>query len=318
MRPLLPLLARLIAFRAVAILLLAAALALPPQRTVRADEAIPLAAPPAPAAPPVPPRPDTPAAGVFGAAQSPSILPPRAVGSYSRGCLTGARVMPADGPTWQVMRPARNRAWGHPVLVAFLMGLAAAAPAAGLRGILVGDLSQPLGGPMPYGHTSHQIGLDADVWFTEMPERRLTPEERDTLPFTSTLSADGAAIDPAAFTPAFAALVETAARDARVARIFVHPLIKRALCERAGADRGWLRVVRPWYGHFEHFHVRLTCPPESPDCVPQLPPPAGDGCGAPLDYWFTPEPYATTDAEPAAPLTIARLPPVCGKLVGVR
>src|SRR5690606_32521997 len=135
--------------------------------------------------------------------------------------------------------------WGHPALVDFLTGLAEAAPKVGLRGILIGDLSQPLGGPMFDGHASHQIGLDADVWFTEMPAARLSPEERDVLAFTSTLTADGAALDRAVFTPAFAALVEAAARDGRVARIFVHPLIKRALCATAGRDRAWLRTVRP-------------------------------------------------------------------------
>jgi penicillin-insensitive murein endopeptidase len=277
-----------------------------------------LSAPPAPLAPPPQIGPDTLAADVFGAATGPSILPAAAIGSYSLGCLTGARALPADGPTFQVMRPSRNRAWAHPALIGFVQDLAAAAPGAGLRGILVGDLSQPLGGPMPYGHTSHQIGLDADIWFTEMPDRRLTPEERDALPFTSTLTPDGA-LDPAAFTPAFAALVETAARDPRVARIFVHPVLKRALCDRAGADRAWLRVVRPWYGHFEHFHVRLKCPPGSSACRGQASPPAGDGCGAPLDYWFTPAPYAPQpDAEPPAPLTLARMPPLCRRLFGLR
>jgi len=26
-------------------------------------------------------------------------------------------MLPADGPNWQIMRPSRNRAWGHPVLI---------------------------------------------------------------------------------------------------------------------------------------------------------------------------------------------------------
>lgn len=255
---------------------------------------------------------------VFGAVPAPVPPPARAIGSYAKGCLAGGEALPADGPTWQVMRPSRNRAFGHPALVAFVEDLAAAAPGLGLRGILVGDLGQPAGGPMTSGHASHQIGLDADVWLTEMPERRLSPEERDTLPFTSMLTADGTAIDAAAFTPAIAGLIATAARDPRVARIFVHPLIKRALCAGAGEDRGWLRVVRPWYGHFEHMHVRLACPEGSPACVPQAPPPPGDGCGAPLDYWFTPAPYAPKPgATPPAPLTMARMPPGCRALVGL-
>ena len=37
---------------------------------------------------------------------------------YTKGCVAGAVQLPADGPNWQVMRPSRNRAWGHPVLIA--------------------------------------------------------------------------------------------------------------------------------------------------------------------------------------------------------
>ena len=40
---------------------------------------------------------------------------------------------------------------------------------AGWPGILVGDMSQPRGGPMLTGHASHQVGLDADIWLTPMP-----------------------------------------------------------------------------------------------------------------------------------------------------
>jgi murein endopeptidase len=31
------------------------------------------------------------------------------------------------------------------------------------RGLLIGDMSQPRDGPMLYGHSSHQIGLDVDI-----------------------------------------------------------------------------------------------------------------------------------------------------------
>ena len=40
----------------------------------------------------------------------------------------------------------------------------------GWPGLLVGDMSQPRGGPMKSGHASHQIGLDVDIWFTPMPD----------------------------------------------------------------------------------------------------------------------------------------------------
>ena len=36
------------------------------------------------------------------------------IGFHEHGCLSGAIALPADGPNGQVMRPSRNRAWGHP------------------------------------------------------------------------------------------------------------------------------------------------------------------------------------------------------------
>ena len=63
------------------------------------------------------------------------------------------------------MRPQRRRFFGHPVLVHYLQVLGAATNQQGLGTLLIGDLGQPRGGPMPFGHRSHQIGLDADIWF---------------------------------------------------------------------------------------------------------------------------------------------------------
>ena len=84
--------------------------------------------------------------------------PAQAIGAYERGCLSGAVPLPPDGPNWQVMRPSRNRSWGHPVLIALLERLAQKLPAeAGWPGLLVGDVAQPRGGPMLTGHGS-QVG----------------------------------------------------------------------------------------------------------------------------------------------------------------
>jgi penicillin-insensitive murein DD-endopeptidase len=252
---------------------------------------------------------------LFGLIADPAPGPARAIGAYTRGCLAGALPLPADGPAWQVMRPSRNRAWGHPVLIGFLQRLAAAAPPAGWPGLLVGDIGQPRGGPMLTGHASHQIGLDADIWLTPMPERRLTPVERDEIKATNVVTASGDDIDPTAWRPAHRALLETVARMPELARLFVNPAIKRALCREAGADRSWLRKVRPWWGHNYHFHIRLSCPPGSPECRDQEPAPAGDGCGAELDWWFTPEAKHPPPSPPERPLRLADLPAACAALV---
>jgi len=225
---------------------------------------------------------------LFGLERTPAGGPPQAIGSYTRGCLSGAIPLPADGPNWEVMRPSRNRAWGHPVLIAFLERLARKLPGeAGWPGLLVGDIAQPRGGPMLTGHGSHQIGLDADIWLTPMPNRRLSPAERDDLPATDVVAADGMDIEPGAWTPRHRFLLQAVAQEPLVQRVFVNPAIKRALCREAGPHRAWMAKIRPWWGHNYHFHVRLSCPSGNPQCRGQAPPPPGDGCGKELDWWFT-------------------------------
>jgi len=251
---------------------------------------------------------------VFGLESSPAPGPARPIGDYTKGCVAGAVQLPADGPTWQVMRPSRNRAWGHPLLIAYLERVAASLPAAGWPGLLVGDIGQPRGGPMLTGHASHQVGLDADIWFTPMPDRRLSAVERDNMPATDLVNADGSGVDPRVWRPQYRQLLETFAKQPEVERIFVNPAIKRALCRDAGTDRSWLERVRPWWGHNYHFHVRLACPRGEPECHSQEPPPSGDGCGADLDWWFTRDTKNLVPREPALGPRLSDMPPACAAL----
>ena len=189
-----------------------------------------------------------PARELFGAVTSPAPLASRSIGSYAKGCLAGAVSLPINGPDWQVMRLSRNRNWGTPQLLDYLERLASDARALdGWPGLLVGDMSQPRGGPMLTGHTSHQVGLDADIWLTPMPDRILTPQEREDMTAVSMLK-DPFTVDPAIFTTMQMKLIRRAASYPQVARIFVHPAIKKALCEHAkeiGKDTSWLgRYVR--------------------------------------------------------------------------
>ncbi|MCU0733336.1 MAG: penicillin-insensitive murein endopeptidase [Hyphomonas sp.] len=91
-------------------------------------------------------------------------------------------------------------------------------------------------------------------------------------------------------------------------------------------DRKWLAKVRPYWGHFYHFHVRIGCPPDSPTCTKQAPIPGDDGCGKELDDWYklltAPPKPKTRSVEPAKPvkpkppLTLADLPAECREVVG--
>jgi penicillin-insensitive murein DD-endopeptidase len=266
-----------------------------------------------------PDDPATPAKELFGRKPVPAPLEARVIGFYSKGCLAGAKALPINGKTWQVMRLSRNRNWGHPNLVQFLERLADKAPKVGWRGLLVGDLSQARGGPMLTGHNSHQIGLDADIWLTPMPDRELTRREREEMSATMMVAADRKDVDPEVWTPAHTEIIKAAAKDQIVERTFVNAAIKKALCREAGNDRSWLQKVRPYYGHDYHFHVRIKCPADSPDCRPQDPVPASEVCGRDLDHWFTdeilyPRP-SPIPPKPKPPLTMADLPPACRQVL---
>jgi penicillin-insensitive murein endopeptidase len=256
---------------------------------------------------------ERPAKELFGAMPLPAERKAEPIGFYSRGCLSGGVQLPPDGPYWQAMRLSRNRQWGLPILVDFVETLARdAATLDGWPGLLVGDMAQPRGGPMLSGHASHQTGLDVDIWVDPMPDRRLLREEREDISATAVVEQGPHEVYPERWSPALGRMIRRAALDPRVERIFVAPGIKKKLCETAGSDRGWLRVVRPYYNHHDHIHVRLSCPPGTP-CRAQSPPPPGDGCGSDLAWWYTDEPYkpAPPSDKPPKQVMLAELPPAC-------
>jgi len=281
-----------------------------PQGTVNPQPLPPLANPNSPS---------TPAKELFGRKMTPYQGEPRSIGGYADGCLAGGVALPITGPAWQVMRLSRNRNWGNPELIAFLERFGENAQKVGWSGLLVGDMSQPRGGPMITGHDSHQIGLDADIWFTPMPDHVLSTEEREMDGAVDMVAPDRLDVDPKVWTHSRTDLIKTASRDPEVTRIFVNAAIKKAMCREAGTDRDWLAKVRPWWGHSEHFHIRLACPLDSTQCKPQPAVPEGDGCGHALDFWFKestlhPAPQPVPPKPKAGP-TLAALPSACKQIV---
>jgi penicillin-insensitive murein endopeptidase len=193
------------------------------------------------------------------------------IGGYSAGCIVGASRLPLAGEGFRVTKPERQRVWGHPNLIGFLQQLAGKLHTRKLPTLFIGDLGQPRGGPAPSGHASHQTGLDVDLSFVA-PVDGKSPSMLDNKQRPNKL-----------FTPRVIQMLKLVATDPRVDRIFVHPALKRALCDHPDA---WLRKLRPWWGHHDHFHVRLACPPDSKECVPQAALPDGDGC-AEVAWWFS-------------------------------
>lgn len=213
---------------------------------------------------------------VFGNFRGSSQGPPVSIGFYSQGCGQGFVQLPESGPSWQAMRLSRNRNWGHPQMIEFLIGLSRAAQQAGWQGLYIGDISQPRGGPMLTGHASHQIGLDADIWMLPPTSLTLTPAQRESLSSVSVVNRAGTQLS-SHWTPGHMSIMRAAARDPRVERILVDPVAKVAMCQMETGDRRWLNKVRPINSHDYHFHVRLSCPQGS-ICRRQDPPPPGDGC----------------------------------------
>ena len=254
---------------------------------------------------------------VFGYIPEANRGPSEAIGSYARGCQSGAEQLAETGTTWQAMRLSRNRNWGQPELVDFVQDLSRfAATLDGWDGLYVGDMSQPRGGPMLTGHASHQIGLDVDIWMLPPNQLDLPETERENISSISMRRASGAFTNDD-WTPQHEALLRAAASDPRVARIFVFPGAKVEMCNNATGDRSWLRKIRPWWGHHYHFHVRLSCPAGDATCVDQAPPPAGDGCEEAqgwVDRILNPPPPNpnATPSTPRGPLTMADLPAQCG------
>lgn len=236
---------------------------------------------------------------------------PQAIGAFANGCIIGAQPLPLDAPDYQVMRQDQRRYFGHPDLIMFIQRLSTQVHTLQLGEVLIGDMGMAAGGRFSSGHASHQSGLDVDIWL-QLPKTRWTsamllkPQPLDLV------AADGKNVVARHWQPEIDSLIKLAAKDDEVTRIFVNPAIKKQLCADAGADRNWLRKVRPWFGHRAHMHVRLRCPAGSLECQDQPAPPPGDGCGAELQSWFAPPKPGT-----GAPVnrTPPPLPPSCQALL---
>lgn len=207
---------------------------------------------------------------------------PEAIGEYALGCLQGAQTFTGKEKGLVLSQMKRGRYWGHPDLIELLTRAGEEFNNSNKK-IIVGDLSQSRGGPTLTGHSSHQTGLDVDIWFKILTNKDQTSlramETEEMNPFDE-LGDDQLK------------LIKFMAKDPKVERIFINPSFKKKLC----LDSGPLKLtaeeqhkMRAWWGHDDHIHVRIKCPSDSPLCVSQKPIPAGDGCGDDLNWWFTDE-----------------------------
>ena len=235
---------------------------------------------------------------IFGNFTSPTATKVESIGKYNKGCLNGGVELPVKGKTWQIINSKRGRNWGHPELISFTKSLSVEAQKIGWNGLYIGDLGNPRGGPTPYGHVSHQVGLEVDIKMKPPGRLQLSLEESNNdhrygkklFKELDVVTKDRKNVNKN-WTKEHMAIIKAAAKNTKVNKIFVNPAIKVWLCENEGpSDRKWLMKVRPEKGHREHFHVRLKCPIDSPNCVNT---PLWnkykniDGCDKQLMWWVT-------------------------------
>lgn len=242
--------------------------------------------------------------------------PSEAIGYYSKGCLKGAQSLYPQGEGYQVMRISRRRFYGHPHLIQFIEGLGRTISRKKLGTLLIGDLGQPRGGPTLSGHVSHQSGLDVDIWFWQPPQKLLSLDERENLDAPSVVKGEG--LDPRLWSARQVRILKLAAENPEVERILVNPIIKRAICEDP-KNHKWHQKIRAWWGHDDHFHVRLRCPADSPLCTPQEAVQDDGSCDQVfMDEWFSEEARVRA-AERAkmesAPPEMPELPEACTELI---
>jgi len=210
---------------------LTSAAALPAGETERARPATP----PGRLAPLSPPEP-----GV-------RMLDSRSLGLPHRGRLAHGVRLPARGEhfaTWDpVRRRAPNRWWrryGNDYLIRMLLRVSRrhAATEPGALPVLVGDLSRPRGGSFgrrfgSLGHSSHQNGLDMDVYYPRRDRRPAPP--RTTRQVDIRLAQ-------------------------RLVDLFVAAGAETVLVGPNLPLKGPRGVVKPWPHHDNHLHVRILNP----------------------------------------------------------
>src|SRR6201995_4585896 len=143
---------------------------------------------------------------------TPSPGPPQSIGFSTAGCLQGAQALPLDGRGYEAIRISRNRYWGQPVMLEYIQKLADTMKAAGQAQLYTGDIGQPRGGPAPTGHASHQIGLDADIWFERQPGPHRPPADRENPRLRSLVNAQDTAIDDTVYTQQHVLLLRLSAQ----------------------------------------------------------------------------------------------------------
>jgi len=255
--------------------------------------------------------------------QTTAIGTPQSIGTGSAGCLQGAESLTPDGPGFHVMRISRRRFYGHPALIQALREISAEAYQAKLGTLLIGDLSQPRGGPSNSNHVSHQSGLNVDLWIQQaedFAQTGVTPtglslDARENFYARSVLFSDRLELNPSFWSDKKTELLKKIASRKDLDRVLVSPAIKKFFCERFNSPENisWMSKIRPWYGHDDHFHLTFKCPENDLLCVPPKPVVQDNACDATLEWWWSEEARQVKEAPAEKPSVT--LPERCNEVL---
>lgn len=209
-------------------------------------------------------------------------------GFYSSGCLLGALEISESGKGFQLLKPERRRNFTHPETKKLFTHVMAKHFEKHGNYYLTGDFSLSQGGPTLSGHSSHQNGLDIDIFFDST--KSVLSRNALKIHKIDSYLLNNEKINLKKWNKPLEELIVMFAKDERVDRLFIHPKFKQLFCEKRyelKLSEKDLIKIRPWYGHDEHIHVRLSCPADSPNCVKQPIPQEKETCGKDLNWWFT-------------------------------
>ncbi len=206
----------------------------------------------------------------------------QAVRFYTKGSLVNAASLPSETSGLVKVFRNKNRHYGANELIQMVTEVAQEVSQEHPKRdrLQIGDVANKNGGSIGK-HKSHQNGLDIDIVYYRNNNREQDPSWMGQ--YVEKFVKNGAVTSNFDIERNWK-LLKKFASFPQVERVFVDLSIKRKFCQlyKNSADpmeQRALHIMRPARLHDDHLHLRISCPEKSTRCVPQNPPPPGNGCG---------------------------------------
>ncbi|MGM0597937.1 MAG: penicillin-insensitive murein endopeptidase [Myxococcota bacterium] len=198
------------------------------------------------------------------------------LGHVYKGRLYKGKKLPASSKAYFInpRTSRRNYVWGTPVLLKLIKDVSRKVynsfPGSKLT---VGDLSPP-GGGKAVGHKSHQSGRDVDFGFYLSTGKTYKPVKSRFIKVDKFGHGQGRFkhlhFDVERNWEMVEALIT---HKSGVFRIYTSKIVKNLLLQYAkiiyrpaSIIKKAQKVLKPYKGHNDHFHIRISCPKNNPFC----------------------------------------------------